>query len=259
MMKTWIYTEWILFSRRRLFPAFTLGYILLFFLSNRQLSQALDPVLTEAPGLLNPYLFPQVWNTIGYWGHWFIYFPCLMVVANLSQEFQHRTYRQHLIHGWRIRDSLGAKGLLILGLSLLSTLLYLVTGLITGHRNPDWDMGAQFRGVSSFFVLALNYLSLAALLSLWIRRSLWTLALLLVYDIFVENTVRFFFLPPSWKALLPLGSAKSLFSSPWNAQFAALDTGITIPDQYGVPLLMSLAWTFLYAVLGYLLLQRRDA
>ena len=143
-------------------------------------------VIGDAPAnmLSTSYSFPNVWSNMGFMYGLFIIFLCVMIIISVSNEFTYRTNRQHIIDGMERIDFLHAKILLILSLSVFSTFVFFLYGLlfgfVNGGGNPFEDIGVLLYA----FIYTINYLMFAALIAFFIKRSGLSIMLLLAYFVF---------------------------------------------------------------------------
>jgi ABC-type transport system involved in multi-copper enzyme maturation permease subunit len=112
---------------------------------------------------------------------WFVIFLCVFAIISISNEFSYRTNRQHIIDGMERLDFLHAKALLILSISLSATLFFLFSGLLFGFINGGGNPFDNIEKVGFVFVYTLNYLSFAAMLAFFIKRSGLSIMLLFAY------------------------------------------------------------------------------
>jgi ABC-type transport system involved in multi-copper enzyme maturation permease subunit len=78
-------------------------------------------------------------------------------------------------------DFLHAKALLVLMISIAATLFFILSGLVFGFVNGGGNPFDHFIKVGNVFLYTLNYLSFAAMLAFFIKRSGLTIMLLLAF------------------------------------------------------------------------------
>lgn len=127
------------------------------------------------------YSFPYVWNTMAYVYSWFVFFLCMFTIISISNEYTFKTQRQHIIDGMHRLDFLHAKVFLILAISLAATLFYTVLCLAFGFITGGTGIFEQIHMIAYVFIFTLNYLSFAALLTLFIKRSGLSIIIFLAY------------------------------------------------------------------------------
>jgi len=128
--------------------------------------------------------FPDIWQNITYVYTFLKIFLAIVVIISVSNEYSYKTVRQNIIDGLDRFEFIGSKIASIIMLSLYSTLLIFVTGLLTGLiYTPNLDFSDIFTGIQFvfvYFVDVLFYLLMAFLLTILIKRSALTIALLVI-------------------------------------------------------------------------------
>lgn len=129
--------------------------------------------------------FPDIWQNITYVYTFLKIFLAIIVIISISNEFSYKTVRQNIIDGMDRLDFVKSKMAMILLLSLGSTVLVFITGLVTGLIYTDEIRdGQMFNGVEFVFAYFLDlttYLTFAFLLTVILKRSALTIFLLLIY------------------------------------------------------------------------------
>lgn len=174
---------WVFFS---LYPLTFLGIFYLVFRSYqvfRPEGTSVDALAFTTP----PFQFPGIWQTSSYIASFFHFLPCLVVMLSVTNEFSFRTHRQNLIDGWSRSQFLLAKGLLVLGAALVSTVWVGLTGLAFGFSQGGSlsTQGLQYLGY--FFLQSTLYASFALWLAFLLRRGLLSLAAFLLYSNVLEK------------------------------------------------------------------------
>lgn len=131
--------------------------------------------------LKSSFAFPSIWANLGHLYSWFVIFLCVFIIISITNEFTFKTHRQNIIDGQSRFDFLHAKMFLILAISLSTTLLFILIGLIFGLINGGGNPLEGIESVLYVFLFTLNYLSFSALLAFYIRRSGLAVILLLAY------------------------------------------------------------------------------
>ena len=92
--------------------------------------------------------FPDIWQNITYVYTFLKIFIAILVIISVSNEFTYKTIRQNVIDGMDRMEFLISKLTTILLLSLYSTLLVFLTGLLTGIiYTPNYDVSDIFTGI----------------------------------------------------------------------------------------------------------------
>lgn len=128
--------------------------------------------------------FPDIWQNITYVFTFLKIFLAILVIISISNEFSYKTIRQNVIDGLNRMEFVGSKVAMIIVLSLYSTVLIFITGLITGLiYTPNFEFADIFTGIEFVFAYFLDlfmYLLIAFLLTVIIKRSGLTIALLVI-------------------------------------------------------------------------------
>ncbi|MCG8389609.1 MAG: hypothetical protein MJA30_28915 [Cytophagales bacterium] len=129
--------------------------------------------------------FPDIWQNITYVYTLLKIFMAIIVVITISNEFSYKTVRQNIIDGLSRGDFLKSKLATIFLLSLGSSLLVLLTGLITGLiYTPDVSFSEMFDGVEfvfAYFLDLFGFLVFAFLMTILLKRSALTVFILMIY------------------------------------------------------------------------------
>lgn len=129
--------------------------------------------------------FPDIWQNITYVYTFLKIFLAIIVIISISNEYSYKTIRQNIIDGMDRLDFVKSKMSTILLLSIGSTALVFITGLLTGLIYTDnIREGQMFNGIEfvfAYFLDLLTYLTFAFLLTTLLKRSALTIFLLLMY------------------------------------------------------------------------------
>ncbi len=130
--------------------------------------------------------FPDIWQNIAYVYTFLKFFLAIVVVISISNEYTYKTIRQNVIDGLSRVDFIKSKLATILLLSIGSTLLVFLTGLLTGLiYTPNVELGEMFQGIQfvfGYFLDLFAYLVLAFLLTVLLKRSALTVFILLLFS-----------------------------------------------------------------------------
>ena len=129
--------------------------------------------------------FPDIWQNITYVFTFLKLILAIVIIISVSNEYTYKTIRQNVIDGMSRLEFVISKVLTIAVLALFSTLLVWLTGLITGLiYSPNFEMADVFNRmefVLAYFLDIFMYLLFAFLLTILIKRSGLTIALLVIY------------------------------------------------------------------------------
>ncbi len=208
--------EWLKIKNYTTFWVLNGIFVGLYLLWNLGLNQALVKLGSQPINVVNEsFRFPGVWGTMGYVYGWFIFFLCMFIIISIANEVTFRTQRQHIIDGFHRLDFLHAKSLLILAMSIATTIMYTLFCLGFGLANGGSGVFDEAHYILYVFIYTLNYLSFAALLTLFIKRTGLSIILFLAYLLLesgISTYVNFRFATKIGN-LLPLQASDELLPS----------------------------------------------
>ncbi len=144
----------------------------------------------------NPFIFPYVWETLGYAGNWLNFF-CLGIIGIfiITNEVSYKTLRKSIITGLTRKEFFIAKVNMLIALALFATLYYMIVAFISGYFSTGYihSIGKVFEGfevVPRYFLQCMGYMSFAFFLG-WLFRSMaLSMIVFLVYTFFLEMAIR---------------------------------------------------------------------
>ncbi len=161
--------------------------------------------------------FPEIWHNLTYLAGFFKIFLALILITSVTREFTFRTFRQNIIDGLSRPAFLFTKFNLLIFLSLVSTLLILVFGLVMGFANGDPENYSQVTDELSYVLAYLAevfaYLCYALFLSVIVRKAGIAIILLLSIDFLLEPFIGLFLGEPI-KDFLPMAIIDGLIRFP---------------------------------------------
>lgn len=255
--------EWLKIKRYRTFWILIGFFLLLLPLWNYQIAEGMIQMGTKDLNILNKtYSFPDVWGNVGFWGSVFIFFLSILVIILTTNEYTFRTNRQNIIDGWNRLQFYHAKVLIVLVLSIVATLYVFITGMVLGFANggSSTEMFTDTNKLFYFFILSVNYLGFALLVSILVKRSGLSIGLFLLYCLIVENILKSVI---NWKIdtkignLLPLQASDELLPFPLFQMVKQM-----IPHQTNLAdstyVLVSIGWCIVYYFAGRKVLLDSD-
>jgi len=128
---------------------------------------------------------PQAWAAIAWVGHWLSFLLGFTVIQLVCNEFEFRTNKQNIIDGYSPAEYYAGKIMLVLGVSILASLLYIVIAAISA--------GAYFAGevVAAFTLACVGTLSLALIFAFFARRAGPAGFLFLAYPVILEPIINY--------------------------------------------------------------------
>ncbi len=242
--------EWLKVKNYRAFWIFLALYIIGLFSINWIAYQFQGNIKkNNVPVDIFPYDFPKVYQTIAWVSGWLLYFPGMLIILVITNEYNFKTHRQNIIDGLTRRQFIIAKILFGLVIALLTTLSCFLIALYFGG---DFSGSISFDGIEYIgysFIQTLCYLFFAMMLAVLMRRSGLAMAVfflyglvfeqliggLIDYKILTDGTVRFYFPLQASDVLVPVTFGKEFIYS-----HAPSQTTLLI-----VSLVYIIAWCFL--------------
>jgi hypothetical protein len=181
------------------------------------ITYAISLKATEVTKMFGLFDFPKVWNTVGYMSSFMLAFMGLLIIMTMTGEFNFRTHRQNIIDGMSRTDFISTKMLVILALAVISTVLVFITATLLGlFAGEAYFSFKGFKYIFYFFLQALDYMGIALLLSVFVRKTGLCIAIYILYAMILENVVSLIMLKQigSVGYYLPLESSDKLISFP---------------------------------------------
>ncbi len=135
----------------------------------------------------SPYTFPKVWGTVGYMSSWLLYFPGILFIMLLTNEFNFKTHRQNIIDGWTRQQFVTVKFVFAILFSLVTTLfLSLVAFLIGLTATGSVFSFSGMENIGYIFIQTVAYITFAMFLAILFRRSGSAIAVFFLYGLIFE-------------------------------------------------------------------------
>jgi ABC-type transport system involved in multi-copper enzyme maturation permease subunit len=221
--------------------------------------------------------FPFIWHFNSYIAALLKLFLAIVIVSMMSNEYSNRTLKQNLIDGMSKKEFVLSKFFTILLFSLISTLFLFVVSLVLGYSFSDYtELSIVFSDMEyllAYFVKITGFFAFCMFLGILIKRSAFALGFLFIWWI-LENIANGIL---SWRIFresdmaekivqfFPLSSMSNLVVEPFSRlnviQTTATQIGSELDKDYSVhwyQLLIVIAWTFIFVLLSYTLLKKRD-
>lgn len=182
--------EWLKIKNYRAFWVFTILYLVSIFLVNYFAwfaQQRLYETLPMTEQILkNAYVFSKVWKTVGWINSWLLYFPGMLIIMLMVNEFNFKTHRQNVIDGLSRQQFINVKLMLCILLALVITLINVATGLFFGSISPGSFSWAGFEYVGYTFLQTIVYIFFALTLAVLFRRSGLAVIVFILYGLVFE-------------------------------------------------------------------------
>jgi ABC-2 type transport system permease protein len=237
-----------------IFSANYIGYRIQQEIYREEVSKGMAEMLIGTP----PYAFPNVWHTAAWISSWLLYFPGLMMIIIMSNEFTYKTHRQNIIDGWSRRQFITVKFAWCFIAALLSTLVMTLTALFFGFINRESFSADKMIFVFYFFVVALSYSMVALLISLLLKRGGLAIGLFFLYGLVLENVIAAlmnYYLKNAGR-YLPLESADDLLMP--LPLFERAQKQIIVPYNHTLLFIFAMGYLGAYFYLTYRKFKKAD-
>lgn len=190
-MKELLKIEWLKVRHYRAFWVFTILYFVSIVGINYigfYINGVAEETVPMGKALLgSPYSFPKIWGTIGFMSSWLLYFPGILFIMLLTNEFNFKTHRQNIIDGWERKQFITVKFVNAFIFSLLSTFVNVLVALLFGGiilGSPlTWE-GTE--NILYIFLQTFSYITFAMLLAILFRRSGVAMAVFFLFGLIFE-------------------------------------------------------------------------
>jgi hypothetical protein len=193
----------------------------------------------------HPYSFPNVWGTVGWMSSWLLYFPGMIIIMLMVNEFNFKTHRQNIIDGLSRNQFITVKIVLALLLAACITVINILTSLYFGFISPGHFSTEGMYNIGYIFMQSVAYIFFALMLAVLFRRSGLAIIIFFLYGLIFEwiitalITFQFKLAPLGY--FLPLQASDVLLPIPFGKQVMYPKT----PDLW-VLVLAILAYIFVY-------------
>lgn len=135
----------------------------------------------------SPYAFPHIWGTVGFMSSWLLYFPGILFIMLLTNEFNFKTHRQNIIDGWERKQFVSVKFVFALIFSIAATLFNVLVALLFGFisRGSVFSFEST-ENIIYIFIQTFSYISFAMFLAILFRRSGVAIAVFFLYGLIFE-------------------------------------------------------------------------
>lgn len=134
-----------------------------------------------------PYAFPKVWQTVGWMSSWLLYFPGILFIMLLTNEFNFKTHRQNIIDGWTRKQFVTVKFVFAILFSVVATFFNVLVALLFGSLTTGSSFSFQgIENVGYIFIQTVAYITFAMFLGVLFRRSGAAIAVFFLYGLIFE-------------------------------------------------------------------------
>lgn len=220
--------------------------------------------------------FPYIWHFNSYMADYFKFFLAIVIVSMMANEYSYGTLKQNLIDGMSKKEFIKSKYLTVVLLALASTVFVFIMSLILGYSFSSYTepgiVFSQMEYLIAFFVKLVGFFSFCLFIGILVKRSAFALGFVLVWYI-VEGVAYGLMrwqlfgekIADNISMFFPLNSISNLIVEPFT-RLSLIKTmqgqiGMTEVKDYGVhftSILIVLAWTVIFVLSSYKLLEKRD-
>ena len=134
-----------------------------------------------------PYAFPKVWQTVGWMSSWLLYFPGILFIMLLTNEFNFKTHRQNIIDGWTRAQFVSVKFVFAILFAIVSTFFNFLVSLLFGSLTTGSVFSFQgIENVGYIFIQTVAYITFAMFLAILFRKSGAAIAVFFLYGLIFE-------------------------------------------------------------------------
>lgn len=273
-MKKLIELEILKLWPNRSFRIYTLLYfgIILCLFTLSFIEVKLGP-LSFSFGKEGAFKFPLTWHFNTYIASYFKLFLALIIVTNITNEYDFRTIKQNFIDGLSKKEFIASKVLTFVILSLISTILVGIIAFILGFRfSADHSFAKVFSEIyylPVYFISMLGTFSFLTFAAILTRKSAFAIGFWFFW-ITAEDILRML-----WKSKLPsvfnifeyfpMRVTGNLIHEPFTRLSAVQNISKMVqPDNkidYSIPwvsVILCLVWSAVFIYLSYYLIKKRD-
>jgi len=202
-----------------------------------------------------PFAFPTIWKTSAYAASFFHFFPAIILLLSICNEFEFRTFRQAILNGASRAQLFFSQWILSLLCCLFSTSVVASGAFLIGLTQGNFSVDS-LDSLPRFFLQAWVYSQFCVCLGFTLRHGLGALASFLVYTTVLESFL-FFLMDRGLQGIssyAPLSMANQLVLFPVNLPGAFSLAKLPLTTL----VLGSLTYSTLFTALAWLQFQRRD-
>lgn len=221
--------------------------------------------------------FPYIWHFATYYASFFKFFLLFVIVSMMANEYSYKTLKQNLIDGLSKKEFILSKFYTVITFALISSifvfLVSLILGLIYSNFTEASIIVTDIEYIFAYFIKLIGFFSMGLFFGILIKRSAFAVAGIIFWYFFewLLFGISKWVLPISWetaqtiKNFLPMEAMANLIKQPISklgaVKSVANQMNLDISTDTSVhflPIIIVLAWTFIFISLSYKLLKSRD-
>lgn len=250
--------EWLKVKQYKAFWIFLGLYAISLFSINYIVYQFQLDLSKTTPFELFPYAYPKVYQTIAWVSGWLLYFPGMLMILIVSNEFAFKTHRQNIIDGLSRRAFIISKIIMGLMLCIITTALIIINAWSFGWASTG---KISFDGASNIaysFLHAMTYVFFAMILAVLLRKSGLAITIFLMYGFIFEQLIggifdKFIFKAHYFFYYMPLQVTDMLVPIPFGKELLYKDA----PTQ-SVLVMVSILYVSLFSFLAIKKFDKED-
>jgi ABC-type transport system involved in multi-copper enzyme maturation permease subunit len=193
-----------------------------------------------------PYAFPTVWQMTAYVSGFLLFFPGLLMIISMTNEFSFKTHRQNVIDGWSRGGFISVKMMLAIIMSVISTIAVIITAAVFGSVEGSHAFSTDnFIYILYYFIQTISYIMAALFISVLVKRGALAIGIYFLYVAVIENVVSrilsYYF--NDIGRYLPITSANNLIPAP---VFESVQKQLSKPFNYPALLITALIYLACY-------------
>lgn len=212
------------------------------------------------------YNYPDIWQNLTWISSLRFFIKVMLgiiMVVLITNEYAYSTIRNNVINGMSRTDFLLGKIYMALFLSLVTTLLIFLSGIILGLSFSSVvsieAMTGKLMYLFGYIVEIFTYLTFSLMLGLLVKRTGLAISFLFIYPI-IELVVQQQ-IPESIHRFLPVNAMNHIIRTPNTSliEYQSPDFDIDLQKFIeGGDILLSLAYAGLFILVSYAILRKRD-
>lgn len=261
--------EWLKWRKNTLTVLLFASYILLLpslLLSVKQMDDLPPPLDTAKQAL---YIFPTVWEYMGYVGNWlaFFFFGYFGLIS-ITLENGYRTLRQNVITGMTRSEYFWGKIILYSTIALFATVYYVLATLVIGLLHTEalfWSKVTQHADyVPRYFLMCLAYMIFGCFLGVLLKRTTMAFLTYFGYIMFVEPVIRwgihFYFFRHASMKYYPMNAIEDLTPLPFfqGAEDFLKTQGFSFFLTADEAVMLTLFFSLIFTIFAYWRIHKAD-
>lgn len=222
--------------------------------------------------------FPYIWHFNTYIAALLKIFLAIVIVSMMSNEYSYGTLKQNLIDGLSKKEFILSKFYTVLFFSAVSTVFVILMTLFLGFNYSSYTEFSiiiqDLEYILAYFIKITAFFAFCLFVGIWIKRSAFAIGFIIIWAI-IEQILygvlgKYVFASRESAYTLvqyfPLESMSNLIREPFRRMSAIQNLEATIGGQAAIrnydiqliPVLVVLAWTFIFVFISFKLLEKRD-